>query len=90
MLIVNSYISYITFKGSITSTIFEKFLEYYILPYCIPYLGLRLVIIIDNTSIYWLARIQELCKRAGVIIEFLLLYLLDLNLIKATFKDLKT
>jgi len=55
-----------------------------------PYLGPCLIIILDNAFIYKLARLQELCERAGVILKFLPLYSLDFNPIKATFKDLKT
>ena len=54
-----------------------------------PYPGPRLIIILDNASIHKSARLQELCERSGVILEFLPPYLLDFNPIKAIFKDLK-
>jgi len=57
---------------------------------CTPYLRPRSIIILDNASIHKLARLQELYKRAGVILKFLLLYSPDFNPIEATFKDLKT
>ena len=59
------------------------------LPNCTPYPGPRSIIVLDNASIYKSARLRELCERSGIILEFLLLYLLDFNPIKAIFKDLK-
>ena len=56
---------------------------------CTPNLGPHSIIILNNTSIYKSARLQELCKQAGVILEFLPPYSPDFNPIEATFKDLK-
>ena len=56
---------------------------------CTLYLGPRLIIILDNISIYKLVQCQELYKQIGVILKFLPLYLLDFNPIEAIFKDLK-
>ena len=59
------------------------------LPNCTLYPGPRSIIVLDNASIYKLARLQELCEHSGIILEFLPPYSPDFNPIKATFKDLK-
>ena len=86
---LNSYISYIIFQGAFTSKLFKGFIQHYVLPNYTPYLGPRSIIILDNASIYKLARPQELYKQAGVILKFLPLYSPDFNPIKVIFKDLK-
>ena len=88
-LTLEGYMDYIIFQGAFTSELFKAFVEHKVLPNCTPYLGPRLIIILDNASVYKLKRLQELCDQAGVILEFLLPYSPDLNPIKATFKDLK-
>ena len=88
-LLVNGYLSYLIYQGLITAEIFKLFLEQQVLPYYIPYPRPRSILILDNALIYKLARLYNLCKEHGVLLIFLLLYLLDYNLIKATFKDLK-
>lgn len=59
------------------------------LPYCSPYPGPRLVLILDNASIHKSARLRELCEQHGVELRFLPLYSPDYNLIEATFNDIK-
>ena len=86
---LEGYISYLIFQGAFTSKLFEDFVEYQVLLNCTLYPGLRSIIILDNASIYKSARFQELCKQAGVLLEFLPLYLPDFNPIEAIFKDLK-
>ena len=54
------------------------------------YLALNSIIIIDNASIYRLERIRQLYKAASVRLKYLLLYLLDYNPIKKSFKYLKS
>ena len=88
-LTVEGYISHIIFQGALTAALFKDFVEHQVLLNCTLYPGPRLIIILDNASIHKSARLQELCERSGVILEFLLPYLLDFNPIKATFKDLK-
>jgi len=51
-LIVDGYISYLILQGSITAAVFEAFVEEQVLPHCTPYPGPRLVLILDNASIY--------------------------------------
>ncbi|OCK88499.1 uncharacterized protein K441DRAFT_588528, partial [Cenococcum geophilum 1.58] len=60
-----------------------------VLPYYTLYLRPRSILILDNALIYKLAQIRSLYKEHGVLLIFLPLYLLDYNLIKAMFKDLK-
>ena len=88
-LTIDGYISHIIFQGAITSELFEDFVEYQVLPHCTPYPGPRSIIILDNASIHKSARLQELCDRSGVVLEFLPPYSPDFNPIEATFKDLK-
>ena len=59
------------------------------LPYYIPYLGPRSVLILDNVSIYKLTRLQELCKEYSVLLKFLPPYSPDFNPIEAIFNDIK-
>ena len=89
MLTLEGYIDYIIFQGAFISELFKAFIKHKVLPNYILYLGPRLIIILDNASIYKSKRLKELCDRTGIILKFLLLYSPDLNLIKATFKDLK-
>ena len=65
---------------------FLEFVEEKVLPYCSIYLGPRLVLILDNASIYKSAKLRSICKERGVLLKFLLLYSLDFNLIENTLK----
>ena len=56
---------------------------------CTLYPGPRSIIVLNNASIYKLARLQELYEHSGVILEFLPPYSPDFNPIEAIFKDLK-
>jgi transposase len=47
------------------------------------------VLVIDNASFYYTQRIEQMCYNAGVKLVYLLLYLLDFNLIKEFFAKLK-
>ena len=87
---VDGYLSYIIFQGSITSGIMEHFLEFKVLPHCNPYPGRNSVIVLNNASIHRSVRVRELCRRAGVVLEYLPPYSLDYNLIKKSFKQLKS
>jgi hypothetical protein len=60
-----------------------------VLLYCMPYPRPRSVLILNNASIHKDLRLHQLYNNAGVVLKFLLLYLLDYNLIEVTFKDLK-
>jgi len=88
-LLVDGYLSYIIFQGSITSVIFESFVEEQVLPYCSPYPGPRSVLILDNALIYKLAQLRKLCKQHGVKLRFLPLYSPDYNPIEAIFNNIK-
>jgi len=60
-----------------------------VLPYYILYLKPQSILILDNALIYKLVQLRNLYKEYSILLIFLPLYLLDYNLIKAIFKDLK-
>ena len=55
----------------------------------IPYLGLCLVLLMNNARIHIKSKLKILYKLHGMWVLFLLLYLLNLNLIKLLFNKLK-
>ena len=88
-LVVDGYLSYLIFQGSITSAIFKAFIEERVLPYYTPYPGPQLVLILNNAAIHKSTRLRELCEQHGVLLKFLPPYSPDYNPIKATFSDIK-
>jgi hypothetical protein len=50
-LTVDGYLNYLIVQGSITSAIFEGFVEEQVLPYCSPYPGPWSILVLDNASI---------------------------------------
>lgn len=86
---VDGYMAYRVLQGSITSEIFEDFLEQDVLPQCTPYPGPRSIIVIDNASIHRSERVKELCAAAGVVLEFLPPYSPDYNPIEQSFRAMK-
>jgi transposase len=89
-LTIDGYMSFRIFQGSITAKILEDFLEFQVLPFCNPYPGPASVIVLDNASIHRSERVQELCQRAGVLLEYLPPYSPDFNPIEKSFKQLKS
>jgi DDE superfamily endonuclease len=51
-LTIEGYLDYIIFQGSITTEIFNDFIEDQVLPHCNPYPSPQLVLILDNASIH--------------------------------------
>ncbi|PMD26958.1 hypothetical protein NA56DRAFT_527968, partial [Hyaloscypha hepaticicola] len=51
---LDSYLQTITFQGLIIVTLFEEWLEFYLLPICNPFreIDIRNIIIMDNCSIH--------------------------------------
>jgi len=88
-LTIEDYLDYIVFQGSITADLFVEFVEERVLPCCNPYPGPRSVLILDNASIHKDTHLKQLCDEAEVLLLFLPPYSPDINLIEATFKDLK-
>jgi transposase len=67
---------------------FEEFIEQ-LLPCYNPFPGKNSVLVMDNTSIHRSERIRKMCDDVSVKLEYLPLYLPDLNLIKEHFAQLK-
>ena len=79
----------LVYSGLINIEGYNYWIKHFLLPYCNPYLALRLVVVIDNASFYYLPYIATLFKRVGVKLVYLPVYLPDLNLIKEFFSKLK-
>jgi transposase len=89
--IIDRYIKALVFDGTCNGDIFKGFIIDQVVPLCNPYLGPRLVIILDNASVYYINRqnIEDVYRRHGVLVRFLSLYSPDFNPIKESFTDLK-
>ena len=59
------------------------------LPQYNPFPAKQLVVVIDNTSFYYLERIQALFNAFSIKLIYLPIYLTNLNLIKEFFGELK-
>jgi transposase len=88
---INGYIKALVFDGTCDGDIFKGFIINQVVPLCNPYLGPRLVIILDNALVYYINRqnIEDVYRRHGVLVRFLSPYSLDFNPIKESFIDLK-
>jgi transposase len=88
---IDGYIKALVFDGTCNGDIFEGFIIDQVVPLCNPYLGPRLVIILDNASVYYINRqnIEDVYRRHGVLVRFLPLYSPDFNPIEESFTDLK-
>jgi len=80
----------IIMQGSITTEIFNEWIETVVLPHCLPWPGPRSVIIMDNVSIHKNEQLLEVCDAAGVHVEFLPPYSPDFNPIEESFGVLKS
>ena len=89
--IINGYIKALVFNGTCDGDVFKGFIIDQVVPLYNPYLGPRLVIILDNASVYYINRqnIKDVYRRHGVLVRFLPLYSPDFNPIKESFIDLK-
>lgn len=67
---------------------FEAFMKQ-LLQHYNRYPGLKSILVIDNTSFYRAARVQQLCSKAGVKLVYLPPYSPDLNPIEEMFIELK-
>jgi transposase len=76
------------FQGSTDSTVFEEFVEQ-LLSLCGRWPEPKLVLVIDNATIYHTERIKQMCRDTGMKLVYLLLYSLDLNSIEKFFAKLK-
>ena len=57
ILMLKGYIDHIIFQGAFISELFKAFVEHKVLPNYTPYLGPRLIIILNNASVYKLKRL---------------------------------
>ena len=61
---IDGYIAWIIHKGSITTSIFNEFIQEYVLPICNEYPGPHSVLCLDNASIHY----SEVCKQEELIV----------------------
>jgi transposase len=89
--IIDGYIKALVFDGTYNRDIFKGFIIDQVVPLYNPYLGPRLVIILDNALVYYINRqnIEDVYRRYGVLVHFLSPYSPDFNPIKESFTDLK-
>jgi transposase len=76
------------YQGSTDSDLFEDFVAQ-LLHHCNPYPGPKSVIVMDNASWHHSDRIKQMCRDAGVVLEFLPPYSPDFNPIEEYFGVLK-
>lgn len=86
----SGYITHVVYQGAITAELIEHFVATQVLPLCNSWPGKRSVILLDNASIHKSVRLQQMCRDAGVILEYLPPYSPDFNPIEQTFKALKS
>jgi transposase len=89
--IIDGYIKALVFNDICDGDIFKGFIINQVVPLYNPYLGPRLVIILDNALVYYINRqnIKDVYRRYSVLVRFLPLYSPDFNPIKESFIDLK-
>jgi transposase len=83
------YFAWEIISGGYTKELFKAFIIRQVLPYCNLYLGLRSILLIDNTSQHDIPRLRAICSRYGVHVEELPLYSPELNLIELSFRVIK-
>jgi hypothetical protein len=76
------------FQGSTDATVFEECIEQ-LLPLCGKWPEKRSVLVMDNASFHHTARIEQMCRDAGVKLVYLPPYSPDLNPIEEFFAELK-
>jgi transposase len=86
----DGYLAHTIFQGAITAERLYEFVEQQVLPHMNPYPLPRSVLVLDNASIHHSAEFKELCREAGVRLEYLPPYSPDFNPIEQTFKALKS
>jgi transposase len=88
---INGYIKALVFNGIYNGDIFKGFIIDQVLPLYNLYLNPRLVIILDNTLVYYSnwQNIKAVYRRYGVLLRFLPPYSPNFNPIKESFIDLK-
>lgn len=59
------------YRGLTNTKGYNYWIKYFLLPCCNPYPVLKLVIVMDKASFYYLPRIAALFKRAGVKLVYL-------------------
>jgi transposase len=89
--IIDGYIKALVFNGIYDGDIFKGFIIDQVLPLYNLYPNPRLVIVLDNTLIYYKNRqnIEAAYRRHSVLVYFLPPYSPDFNPIKESFIDLK-
>ena len=85
---INGYLYYEIYQGSFDGERFNLFIEK-LLEKMTPFPGPRSVLIMDNCKTHHGGRIQEMCDKAGVILEYLPAYSPDFSPIEESFSALK-
>ena len=85
---INGYLEYEIFHGSFNSERFENFIRK-LLRKMTPFPGPRSVLIMDNVSTHHSPYVRELCRQAGVVLEYLPPYSPHFSPIEESFSVLK-
>lgn len=86
---INGYLEVDIHHGSFNSERFVLFVRK-LLNKMTPFPGPRSVLVLDNAATHHAVEIGELCERAGVLVEYLPPYSLDMSPIEPTFSVLKS
>ena len=86
---LEGYLTYDILHGGYTTAHFNNFIRTKVLPRMNPFPAPRSVLILDNASCHRSQELKEMCREAGVVLEFLPPYSPDFNPIKESFSALK-
>jgi transposase len=86
---LEGYIAYNIYHGGYNSERFNHFIRIKLLFRMNLFPGPRSVLILNNASCYRSQELKDICNEAKVVLEFLLSYSPDFNLIKESFLILK-
>jgi len=85
---INGYLEYEIYQGSFDTERFNQFIER-LLQKMTPFPGPRSVLVMDNCRTHHSQTLEDMCEKAGVILEYLPAYSPDLSPIEESFSILK-